>query len=150
MLFRSAQTIEIRPQSRPSRAAVQQALISTSNCFQEAQKPRKTLVFRGFSVAAKRPGRLPRPLPVHRTPREHSAPPCPGGPGRRRAANTAPGSTLHWKSMTISHGNAKYSFLKYGQTMSKMVEWVSRFFGPPRPRVRQMENPSIETGGISC
>ena len=41
-----------------------------------------------------------------------------GGAGRQ----TRPGSALHWKSMTISHGNAKYSFLKYGQTMSKMVE----------------------------
>ena len=40
-----------RPQSRSSRASVQQALIGVSNWFKNAQKPRKTAVFRGFSIS---------------------------------------------------------------------------------------------------
>lgn len=42
--------------------------------------------------------------------------------------------------MTISHGNEKNSFLKYGQTMSKMVEWVSRFFLPTLSMEQGAEN----------
>ena len=44
-------TQEIRPQGGPSRSAVQQALIGVSNWFKDAQKPRKTAVFRGFSIS---------------------------------------------------------------------------------------------------
>ncbi len=44
-------TQEVRPQGGPPRSPVQQALISTSNWFKNAQKPRKTAVFRGFSIS---------------------------------------------------------------------------------------------------
>ena len=42
---------EVRPQGSPPRSPVLQALIGVSNWFKNAQKPRKTAVFRGFSIS---------------------------------------------------------------------------------------------------
>ena len=44
-------TIEVRPQSRTSRASVQQAIIGRAFTIKKAQKPRNHAVFRGFSFA---------------------------------------------------------------------------------------------------
>ena len=44
----SQKTNEVRPQSRSSRSAVQQAIIDCSDYIKMAQKPRKIKVFRGF------------------------------------------------------------------------------------------------------